>query len=111
MYTQLNGGSQVGVAVQCLNHLSRRADVMEETANRGAVYRRAFSLASPAGRARMPGAPVVRIAGAGLVNLSQPCWADTQVGLRTSWATGWQPHLQSRKRIKQSRWRRTSRIA
>jgi hypothetical protein len=58
-----------------------------------------------------PATPVARIAGAGLVKLSRPCWADTQVGLTTSWATGWQPHLRRRKRLKQSRRRRTSRLA
>ena len=60
---------------------------------------------------RLVGTERARIAGAGLVNLSRPCWAATQVGLTTSWATGCQPHLQRQKRLKQGRWRRTSRMS
>jgi hypothetical protein len=46
-----------------------------------------------------------------LVKLSRPCWADTLVGLTTSWAAGWRPHPQSRKHLKSSRLRRAGRMA
>ena len=38
-----------------------------------------------------PATPVARTAGAGLVNLSRPCWGDTLVGLTTGSATGLRP--------------------
>src|SRR5262249_31597760 len=91
------------------------------------VNDRAFSLASPAGRGRIGQRSVSRPrAGHGTApagnarrarrrgghgNLARPWWADTLVGLATSWATGWRPHPRSRKQLRESRRRRTSRMA